>query len=91
MKIDEQYVRVLAGEKFWNLLDMIFTEEFMKKYTNFENFDNFKYSSAVMVNWGQEYMIYSETVFNHFIVESTVFKTWNDMVMKAADERFINQ
>lgn len=91
MKIDEQYVRVPAGEKFWNLLDMIFTDEFMKKYTNFDNFDNFKYSSAVMVNWGQEYMIYSENVFNHFIVESTRFTTWNDMVMKAADEKFVKE
>ena len=35
-----------------------------------------------------EYMIYPETVFNNFVIESTVFKTWDEMVMKAADERF---
>ena len=86
--LGEGYIRVPAGEEFWNLLNMIFTDAFMQKYTNFENFEYFRYSSAVMVNWSGEYMIYPETVFNHFIVESTQFRTWDEMVMKAADERF---
>lgn len=84
----EGYIRVKAGKEFWDLLNMIFTDEFMQKYTNFENFEYFRYSSAVMVNWGGEYMIYPETVFNNFILESTQFQTWDEMVMKAADERF---
>ena len=82
------YIRVKAGKEFWDLLDMIFTDEFMQKYTNFENFEYFRYSSAVMVNWGEAYMIYQEDVFNNFIIESTQFQTWDEMVMKAADERF---
>ncbi|MGN1414857.1 MAG: hypothetical protein ACI4WY_11505 [Anaerovoracaceae bacterium] len=84
----EGYIRVKAGKEFWDLLNMIFTDEFMAKYTNFENFEYFRYSSAVMVNWEGEYMIYPETVFNNFIIESTRFQTWDEMVMKAADERF---
>lgn len=83
-----EYVRVPAGEEFWTLLDTIFTDEFMQKYTNFENFEYFRYSSAVMVTWGQAFMVYNEDVFNHFIVESTRFQTWDEMVMRAADERF---
>lgn len=87
--IGEGYVRVPAGEKFWKILEMIFTDEFMQKYTNFENFEYFKYSSAVMVNWtGGAYMLYPEVVFNNFVVESTQFKNWDEMVMKAADEKF---
>lgn len=84
----ESYTSVPAGEEFWNLLDMIFTDEFMQKYTNFENFEYFRYSSAVMVNWGGDHMIFQETVFNNFVIESTQFKSWDEMVMKAADERF---
>ncbi|HIV79847.1 MAG TPA: hypothetical protein IAB13_02665 [Candidatus Avanaerovorax faecigallinarum] len=82
------YIRVKAGDDFWNLMDMIFTNQFMKKHTNFDSFEYFRYSSAVMVNWGGEYMIYPEKVFNNFIVESTEFSNWDQMVMAAADERF---
>lgn len=82
------YIRVKAGDDFWNLMDMIFTDQFMKKHTNFDSFEHFRYSSAVMVNWGGEYMIYPEKVFNNFIVESTEFSNWDQMVMAAADERF---
>lgn len=85
------YIRVKAGEEFWELLNMIFTDEFMQKYTNFESFEYFRYSSAVMCNWSGEYMIYPEKVFNNFVIESTVFKTWDEMVMKAADERFAQE
>lgn len=82
------YISIKARKEFWDLLDMIFTEQFMKKHTNFENFEYFRYSSAVMVNWGGAYMVYPETVFNNFVVESTEFSTWDEMVMAAADERF---
>ena len=82
------YIRVKAGDDFWNLMDMIFTDQFMKKHTNFDSFEYFRYSSAVMINWGGEYMIYPEKVFNNFIVESTEFSNWDQMVMAAADERF---
>ena len=34
------------------------------------------------------YMVYNEDVFNNFIVESTQFTKWDEMVMKAADEKF---
>ena len=82
------YITVKAGKEFWDMLDMIFTDEFMQKYTNFENFEYFRYSSAVMVNWGSAFMIYQENVFNNFVIESTQFKTWDEMVRTAADERF---
>ncbi len=54
------YIRVKAGKEFWDILNIIFTDAFMQKYTNFESFEYFRYSSAVMVNWGGEYMIYPE-------------------------------
>ena len=85
------YIRVKAGKEFWDILDIIFTDEFMQKHTNFESFEYFRYSSAVMCNWGGEYMIYPETVFNNFVIESTEFQTWDEMVIKAADERFAKE
>lgn len=86
--LGEGYLRVPAGEEFWQLLKIIFTDEFMQKYTNFENFEYFQFSSAVMVNWTGPYMVYHEVVFNNFVIESTQFKTWDEMIMKAADEKF---
>ena len=85
---EERYVKVPAGPKFWELLNIIFTDEFMKKYTNFEAFEYFRYSSAVMTTWTGEYMVYQEEVFNNFVKESTQFATWDEMIMKAADEKF---
>lgn len=82
------YVTVKAGKEFWEMLDLVFTDEFMQKYTNFESFEYFRYSSAVMVNWGSAFMIYQSNVFNNFVRESTRFETWDEMVMKAADECF---
>lgn len=85
---NDGYMHIEAGDKFWELLEMIFTDEFMQKYTNFDSFEPFKYSSAVMVNWGGDEMIYMEDVFNNFVKESTVFQTWDEMVMKATDLKF---
>ena len=84
----EGYISIKAGKEFWDLLDMIFTDEFMQKHTNFESFEYFRYSSAVMVNWGGAFMVYQETVFDNFVVESTEFESWVQMVTAAADERF---
>lgn len=84
----EGYISIKAGKEFWDLMDMIFTDEFMQKHTNFESFEYFRYSSAVMVNWGGAFMVYQETVFDNFVVESTEFESWAQMVTAAADERF---
>ena len=84
----EGYISIKAGKEFWDLLDLIFTDEFMQKHTNFESFEYFRYSSAVIVNWCGAFMVYQETVFDNFVVESTEFESWAQMVTAAADERF---
>ncbi|MCF0144336.1 MAG: hypothetical protein HUJ79_04410, partial [Firmicutes bacterium] len=61
------YVVIDTDEKFRELLNTIFSDEFMKKYTEFDNFEGFKYSSAVMANWDSDQMIYSQTVFDNFV------------------------
>ena len=48
------YVYVDADPQFKKLLDMIFTDEFMRENTNFDNFEGFRYSSAVITNWDSD-------------------------------------
>lgn len=45
----------------------------MQKHTNFKSFDSFKYSSAVIVNWNAEDLIYYESLMDSFVKESTKF------------------
>ena len=85
------YVVIDTDEKFRELLNTIFSDEFMKKYTEFDNFEGFKYSSAVMANWDSDQMIYSQTVFDNFVKESTQFTSWEEMVKTATDEKFGNK
>lgn len=85
------YECVDMNDKLRKLLDMIFTDDFIKKNTNFENFKSFRYSSAVIANWDADQMIYSRVLMDHFVNESTRFKTWDEMVRTAADERFMRK
>ena len=63
----------------------ILNENFMQKYTNFENFDHFQFSSAVFLNWNSSVIIYSEARLDGFVEESTTFKTWKEMLTKAVE------
>ncbi len=75
-------------EKIKNLLKDIFTDSFMKENTNFESFEYFKYSSAVLANWEAPRMVYDEDLLNMFVKESTRFGTFDEMVKTAADMKF---
>lgn len=66
----------------------MFNDDFMQKHTNFRSFDSFRFSSAVIVNWNAEELMYYESLMDSFVKESTVFDTWNDMVCRAADLRY---
>lgn len=84
----EGYVYVNMDDEFRKLFAEIFTDEFMRKNTNFENFEGFQYSSAVIANWNAEKMVYAELLMDNFVKESTRFSSWDEMVRAAADERF---
>jgi hypothetical protein len=70
------------------LLKVIFTDEFMAVNTNFETFEGFQYSSAVITNWDDDRMVYSKLLMDNFVQESTRFSSWNEMVKEATDEKF---
>ncbi len=87
----EGYVTVEMDEEFRNLLERIFNDDFMKAHTNFENFEGFKYSSAVIANWNAEKMVYAQLLMDNFVKESTEYSSWEEMVKAAADEAFGKQ
>ena len=60
----------------------------MQKYTNFENFEAFRYSSAVITDWTAPRMVYSKLLMDGFVNESTRFSSWDEMVTTATDMRF---
>ena len=70
------YVYVEVNDKLRQLLNTIFTDEFMKANTNFENFEGFQYSSAVITNWRSDHMVYAQLLMDNFVKESTRFHSW---------------
>ena len=82
------YVVVEVDAKLRNLMETIFTDEFMKEYTNFDNFEGFRYSSAVITNWNADQMVYAQLLMDNFVQESTKFSSWDEMVQVAADLKF---
>ena len=66
----------------------MFDDDFMRKHTNFKSFDSFRYSSAVIVNWNAEDLIYYESLMDSFVKESTVFDSWDQMIRSAADIKY---
>ena len=73
------------------ILKEIFSDEFMKAHTNFDSFDIFKFSSAVICNWEKDPLIYSRYLLDHFVRESTEFDSWDRMIRVAADEKYHSQ
>lgn len=82
------YVSYNNDEQFKKILEDVFTDEFMQKYTKLENFEAFRYSSAVMCTWDSPRLVFSKTLLDGFVRESTDFDTWDEMVMTASDERY---
>ena len=82
------YVFLDNAPELLKLLEDIFTDEFMREHTRFENFDGFQYSSAVMVNWKADVLIYAAPLLDAFVKESTRFASWDEMVRTATQLRY---
>jgi hypothetical protein len=70
------------------LLKNIFDDDFMKEYTTLENFTAFQFSSAVVVNWDSDPLIYKTVLLDAFVKETTRFTSWDEMVRTATDKHF---
>ena len=82
------YVMLRNGTALMKLLEDIFTDDFMRENTRFENFDAFQFSSAVMVNWKADTIIYASLLLDSFVKESTNFSDWDEMVRTAVEQRY---
>lgn len=74
--------------KILELLKDIFTDAFMAEHSGFESFEGFRYSSAVLVNWEAERLVYNTELLDRFVDESTDFATWDEMVTAATRARY---
>ena len=87
--MDFEYVEYTKELK--ELLESIFTDTFMQRNSRFEDFKSFQFSSAVFVNWNSDQLIYSKSIFDGFVAESTDFKSWDEMVKKGTEIHFHNE
>lgn len=80
--------RVANTPALRKLFAEIFSDTFMQAHTRFQNFAGFCYSSAVILNWDAEELVYPTLLLDNFVKESTDYFSWNEMVRAATDERF---
>jgi len=64
-------------------LDELFSEDFMREYTHFNNFRELTYSGAVFVNWQAKPIIAEKKAFDWCVKGKTHFETWTDMYLAA--------
>lgn len=76
------------GKKLRALLEDIFTDDFMAAHTRFSDFASLRYSSAVIVNWEADTLIFSQTLLDTFVRESTSFASWDELVRAAVGARY---
>ena len=76
------------NDEFKEILNDVFTDDFMRENTNFKNFEAFKYSSAVITDWTAPRLVYSKLLLDGFVKESTKFESWDEMVVVATDKKF---
>ena len=79
-----------SSDELRTLLAAAFTDRFMQENTNFDTFEAFRFSSAVVINWEADVLIYARERLDSFVRESTRFSTWDDMVRCAVDQYLLN-
>lgn len=86
--LDRGYVFLDNAPELMKLLEDIFTDAFMQQHTRFESFEGFRYSSAVILNWKADTLIYAPLLLDAFVRESTQFGDWDEMVRTATRLRY---
>ena len=81
------FVRVKNDDTLKGFFEGIFSDAFMQRHTNFESFEFFRYSSAVITDWTAAEMVYNEELLDLFVRESTCFHSFNEMIRAAVAEK----
>ena len=82
------YVVLGDAPALMKVLEDVFTDEFMQANSRFESFEGFQFSSAVMVNWKANPIVYAPLLLDAFVKESTRFGDWDEMVRTATQLRY---
>ena len=85
---DQGYVLLDNAPELMRLLEDIFTDSFMQEHTRFDNFEDFQFSSAVILNWKADTLVYAPLLLDAFVKESTRFGSWDEMVRTATQLRY---
>ncbi|MDF2656711.1 MAG: hypothetical protein K0R19_3185 [Bacillota bacterium] len=67
-------------------LEALFHDGFMKKYTNYESFEEFRFAGAVFVNWSADFIVGDRMAFDCCVKGKTAFESWDEMYQTALKE-----
>ena len=87
-KVYDSRASLSLDEDQMKLLEDIFTDAFMQQHTRFDNFEGFQFSSAVILNWKADTLVYAPLLLDAFVKESTRFGSWDEMVRTATQLRY---
>lgn len=85
-KFESESTMMIALYETHEELNRLFNDPFMRKYTNFASFDEYKFSTAVFINWNTDFVVGDRNAFDSSVQGKTTFSTWNEMYEKARAE-----
>jgi len=91
----EKKIKELEGKKTITL-DELFNRDFMKHYTDYDNFDDFVLESKLIPEGTKSltqdiFEAIPDNDFDKYIAKTTKFKSWEHMKQVAVDEYYKNQ
>lgn len=66
--------------------DELFKSSFMRKYTNFSNFDEFLEAGNFIVNSQEDFEAIPDSEMDSHVSKTTKFSSWEKMLSKAGEE-----
>lgn len=90
LKEIQKKARNLQGEHQVSFGEL-FTDAFMKKYSNFLSFEEFLQSSGFKVETAEDFEAIPDDEFDKYVKENTKFTCWQDMLHKATSEYALTQ
>lgn len=67
-------------------LEALFNDDFMRKYTNYESFEEFRFAGAVFINWNADFIVGDRMAFDCCVKGKTVFGSWESMYQTALNK-----
>lgn len=85
-KFNEHETMMVALYESREELEALFNNAFMKKYTHYNSFEEYTFSTAVFINWSVDFVVGDRFAFDKSVQGKTKFKTWEEMYQTALRE-----